>query len=226
MPVKRKSPLGEEKVHGSFRVIKVQQRYERTGRVVTLIDGEGLGETKTDLRKRQYSYYIEGTTEVEVKPGYWIINSRDDLGLVLESEKKGPWPTSKGSINRVALRVRFDETGNIRLNEIWQIYTSRPITRRMLELWQKRMTDSAKKYFKQILPGVLDSLLHESAQVIKEEHITNILQLQTLILRRAIQIGETQEVVRLTSTQLIQATKEVLGKVSSNWEQDSKSLSV
>lgn len=203
-------PLGKEGNLGTFRVIRVQQRHERTGRVVTLIDGESMGETKTDLRKRQFTYLIEGITGAKIKPGNWLLSARDDLGLILEVEVIGLWKSLEASLKLVALRVRFDEKGIIRLNETWQILASRPITGRMLSLWQKRMTDDARQYFRNVLPGAIDSILYDSESAIQEDHVATIFELQNQILRRAIQIAEVQEVIRLTSTQLVRATREVL----------------
>ena len=58
----------EEQSQGSFRILSVEQRHERSGRVVLLIDAESMGETKTDFRKRQFSYQILGITETKITP--------------------------------------------------------------------------------------------------------------------------------------------------------------
>ena len=49
----------DEQPKGTFRILSVEQRHERSGRVVVLLDAESMGETKTDLRKRQFTYTSE-----------------------------------------------------------------------------------------------------------------------------------------------------------------------
>ncbi|MFX0168055.1 MAG: hypothetical protein ACFE89_01755 [Candidatus Hodarchaeota archaeon] len=206
----RVTPKSETQSIGSFRIISVEQRHERSGRVVMLIDGEGLGETKTDLRKRHFTYKIDGVTDVEVKAGTWLMSPREDLGAILEVEVIGPWGSKRSKSTRVALRVQFDEVGVIRLNETWFFYASRPITRRMRSKWLKRMNEGAEQYYHRVLPGLLDSLLFESTEGISGKQISQIHQLENFILNRAIQLAISQETIHLTSTQLVQATKEIL----------------
>jgi len=208
--VSRVSLNGEEQTLGSFRVISVKQRHERSGREVLLLDGESLGETKTDLRKRLFTYQISGITDVEIHPGTWLMSPREDLGAILDVEVIGPYGPKKSKTQRVALRVRFDETSQIRLNERWTIYPTHPITRRMRQKWLKRMNEEAQQYFSQILPSVLDSVLFEPDDGISRNQISQIRKLETLILTRAIRLAITQEKVYLTSTHLVQATKEIL----------------
>ena len=195
---------------GSICVIVVLQQHDRSGRQVVLLDGESMGETKTDLRKLKFSYYIQGITDVEIKKGMWLLSPREDLGHVLEAKLLEPPKPKRGSQRRVKVRVRFDESGKIRLNENWQIYKKRPITSRVLLLWQKRMTDGAMQYYRQVLPNVIDSTINPPDVGINRNQINVILGLQEQILRHAIRIAESQEVVRLTSTQMIKATREIL----------------
>jgi hypothetical protein len=212
LPVKisRFPPSGEEQFFGSIRIISVEQRHERSGRTVMLIDGESMGETKTDLRKRLFTYKINGITDVEIKPGTWLLSPREDLGAILEVEEIGPWGSKRSKTKRIALRVQFSEAGQIRLNEIWNICKSHPITRRMRKKWLKRMNEEAEQYFSQILPGVLDDVLFEPEDGISGNQINQIRKLENLILTRAIQLAIAQEKVYLTSTHLVQATKEIL----------------
>ncbi|MFW9985080.1 MAG: hypothetical protein ACFFDJ_00770 [Candidatus Odinarchaeota archaeon] len=214
----------DEVSKGDFRIIRVEQKHERSGRTVVLIDGESMGETSTDLRKRQFSYLIDGITQVGVKAGFWIMSPREDLGAIIEVKDIGPWGLKKDKLKRVAIRVRFDEKGLIRLNEMWQIFKKRPITNRLMERWQKRMTKEATQYFRQVLPGVLDSVLFEASDSINAEQVNQIRQLQDLILRRAIHIAESQENVQLTSSQLVRATKETL-RQSEKLGRNTKALS-
>jgi hypothetical protein len=72
------------------------------------------------------------------------------------------------------------------------------------------MNDEAEQYFSQILPGVLDSVLFEPDDGISGNQISQIRKLETLILTRAIKLAIAQEKVYLTSTHLVQATKEIL----------------
>jgi hypothetical protein len=204
----------EDEALGSFRVVAVHQRHERTGRVTTLLDAEGLCETKTDFRKRHFSYKIEGLTEVEVKSGNWLASPRGDVGQILEVELLSTLRPSRRKHKRIALRVQFNETGIIRLNELWFIYSRRPITHSTILQWEKRMTDGAQEYYQKVLPTVIDSVLHQKETSIDGEQLDSILLLQLQILRKAIRIAETQQVIRLTSTQLVRATKEVLAKVA------------
>jgi hypothetical protein len=76
------------------------------------------------------------------------------------------------------------------------------------------MTDGAQEYYQKVLPTVIDSVLHQKETSIDGEQLDSILLLQLQILRKAIRIAETQQVIRLTSTQLVRATKEVLAKVA------------
>ncbi|MDO8055566.1 MAG: hypothetical protein Q6361_01775 [Candidatus Hermodarchaeota archaeon] len=210
MMVSRISPNGDEQSLGTFRIISVKQRHERSGREVMLIDGESMGETKTDLRKRLFTYKITGITDVEIKSGTWLMSSREDLGAILDVEVIGPWGQKQRKTKRVALRVRFDEISQIRLNEEWTIFPSHPITGRMRRKWLKRMNENAEQYLSQILPGVLDSVLFEPSNGISGTQINQIRRLETLILSRAIQLAIAQEKVYLTSNHLVQATKEIL----------------
>ncbi len=203
----------EDEAVGSFQVIAVHQRHERTGRVTTLLDAEGLGETKTDFRKQNFSYRIVGNTEVEVKSGNWLVSPRGEIGLILEIELLSALKPSQRKQKRLALRVQFNATGVIRLNELWFIYSRRPITLSTISLWEKRMTDGAQEYYQKVLPTVIDSVLHQKETSISGEQLDSILLIQQSILRKAIRIAETQQVIRLTSTQLVRATKEVLAKI-------------
>ena len=214
MMVSRISANGDEQSLGSFRVISVKQRHERSGREVLLIDGESMGETKTDLRKRLFTYKISGITDAEIKSGTWLMSPREDLGAILDVEVIGPWGQKQRKTKRVALRVRFDETSQIRLNEEWKIYPTHPVTSRMRRKWLKRMNEAAEQYFSQILPGVLDSVLFEPTDGISGNQIEQIRELETLILTRAIQLAIAQEKVYLTSTHLVQATKEILANTA------------
>jgi hypothetical protein len=208
--VSRLPSLDDDVSNGDFRIIRVEQKHERSGKRVVLIDGESMGETSTDLRRRQYSYLLDGVTNVDVKVGFWILSPREDLGKILEVREVGPWGLKKDRLKRLALRVRFDEKGSIRLNEMWQIFKKRPITYRLMERWQKRMTKEATQYFQQVLPGVLDSVLFEPSDSINAVQINQIRELQDRILRRAIKIAESQEKIQLTSSQLVRATREAL----------------
>ncbi len=204
--------LNGEEARGTIRIIVVRQRHDRSGRIVTLLDAEGLGETKIRLRKYQFSYDIEGITDVEVKGGGWILSPREEMGFILDAKNIGPWKSEKGPQKRVALHVRFKESGVIRLNESWLIFKKRPITHRILKLWEKRMTNGAVRYYRQVLPTVIDSLLHSSESLIDGDQIETIRTMQKMILSQAIRIAESQQAIRLSSTQLIRATQEVLQK--------------
>ena len=214
MMVSRISPNSGEQSLGTFRVISVKQRHERSGREVMLIDGESMGETKTDLRKRLFTYKISGITDAEIKPGTWFMSPREDLGAILDVEIIGPWGQKQRKSRHVALRVRFDENSQIRLNEEWEIYSTHPVTTRMRRKWLKRMNEAAEQYFSQILPGVLDSVLFEPSDGISGNQVEQIRELETLILTRAIQLAISQEKVYLTSTHLVQATKEILANTA------------
>ncbi len=207
----RQLPSSDEyKRRGTFCIISVEQRHERSGRVVLLIDGESMGETRTDIRKGHFTYLIQGISDVEVKESSWIISPREDLGVVLEAKAISQKGMKNTASHRFAIRVRFDETGTIRLNEIWEIYKTKPITRRIQRLWQKRLTEGAMQYYTEILPGVLDSILFEPIASINGEQIEQIRKLQEQILSRAIQLAESQDALQISSTQLIKATREVL----------------
>jgi hypothetical protein len=204
------SSIDDETSYGTFRIISVEQRHERSGRSVMLIDGESMGETHTKLRKRQFTYAIQGFTDVKVKVGSWILSPRDDLGVILEINEISKKTSRKKTLNRLVLRVRFEDSGSIRLNEIWTLYKERPLTRPMIERWQKRMSDSAIRYFRHVLPGVIDSLFFKPTDSINGAQINQIRQTQDLIFRRAIKIAVAQEKVKLTSTQLVRATQEII----------------
>ncbi len=210
MLAKPLSSIDDETSYGTFRIISVEQRHERSGRSVMLIDGESMGETHTKLRKRQFTYLIQGFTEEKAKVGSWVLSPRDDLGVILEINVLSKRTSKKKTMNRLALRVRFEDSGNIRLNEIWTLYKERPLTRPMIEKWQKRMSESATQYFRHVLPSVIDSLLFKPTDSINGEQVKQIRQVQDLILRRAIKIAIAQEKVNLTSTQLVRATQEIL----------------
>lgn len=210
MLAKPLSSIDEKTSYGTFRIISVEQRHERSGRSVMLIDGESMGETHTKLRKRQFTYAIQGFTDVKVKVGSWVLSPREDLGVILEVNEISKRTSKKKTMNRLALRVRFEDSGSIRLNEIWTLHKERPLTRPMIERWQKRMNDSAIQYFRHVLPGVIDSLLFKPTDSINGEQVKQIRQIQDLIFRRAIKIAVAQEKVKLTSTQLVRATQEIL----------------
>jgi hypothetical protein len=202
----------DEKSQGTFRILSVKQRHERGGREVMLIDGESMGETKTDLRKRQFSYLIQGIADVEIKPKSWLLSPRDDLGVISEVQeiKVGKGRRRKKSQQRLALRVKFDETGIIRLNETWAVFKKEPLTRRIMGRWEKRMTEGATQYYWEILPGVIDSVLFEATEGVNGEQVREIRTLQNHILYRAIKIAKSKESLQLTSTHLVNATREVL----------------
>lgn len=206
----RRSINNEEKPRGSFRVLAVRQRHERSGHLTTLLDAESMGETKTDLRARDFSYLFDGVADAEVKRGDWLLGPRDELGAIMSATALGPWKSGVGSLTRVEVRVRFDEPGAVRLNEPWRMFRQQPLTRRLLLLWEKRMTDNANQYYRQVLPAVIDALMFESGGSVDGEEIKTIRTLQEQILRRAIRLAETQNVVRLTTTQLVRATQDAL----------------
>jgi hypothetical protein len=203
----------DEKSRGTFRVIAVRQRHERSGHLTTLLDGESMGETKTDLRARDFSYLFNGVADAEVKRGDWLLGPRDELGGVMNATALGSSKSGVSSLTRVELRVRFDEPGVVRLNESWLVFHRQPLTRRLLLLWEKRMTDTASQYYRQVLPAVIDAVLFESGGSVDGEEIETIRVLQEQILRRAVRLAETQNVVRLTSTQLVRATQDALRRV-------------
>lgn len=207
--------LKTEKHQGSLRVIFVQQRHERSGRVVTLLDAEGMGERKATLRKQGFTYRIEGVTALNVQQGSWLLSPREDLGLILETRTLGSWMTSVTQ-KRVALRVQLNDPGLIRLNEEWLIFSRRPITQRMLKSWEKRMTDSAQQYFRDVLPSVIDTVLHEASPTINGDRIRTIRAFQEGILRQAIRLAEMQQLIQLTSNHLVRATREILEKVDTH----------
>ena len=72
------------------------------------------------------------------------------------------------------------------------------------------MTEGASQYYHQVLPAVIDALMFEFGGLIDGEAIRTIRTVQEQILRRAVRLAETQNVVRLTSTQLVQATQDAL----------------
>jgi hypothetical protein len=206
----RRPPNNDDKCRGSFRVIGVRQRHERSGHLTTLLDAESMGETKTDLRARDFSYLFDGVADAEVKRGDWVLGPRDELGLVMNATTLGPLKSSASTLTRVEVRVRFDEPGVVRLNEPWRVFHQQPLTRRQLLLWEKRMTETAIQFYRQVLPAVIDALMYESAGSVDGEEINTIRTLQKEILRRAVRLAETQNVVRLTSTQLVRATQDAL----------------
>lgn len=206
----RRAVSSEEKCRGSLRVIAVRQRHERSGHLTTLLDAESMGETKTDLRGRDFSYLFDGVADAEFKRGDWLLSPRDELGLVMNVAALGAWKSGIGALTRVEVRIRFDEPGFVRLNETWRVFHQQPLTRRQLLLWEKRMTEGANQYYHRVLPAVIDSLMFESAESIDGEEIDTIRTLQGQILRRAIRIAESQNVVRLTTTQLVRATQDAL----------------
>jgi hypothetical protein len=178
--------------------------------MITLLDAESMGETRASFRKRQFSYLLEGTTAVDVKRGNWILGPRDELGFVLDVKVIKSGVKEQNTLTRVELRVRFNETGEIRINENWRIFLERPLTHRLLKMWQKRMTDNAQQYYFQVLPFAIDAVLHKPSEGIDGEQIDTIRSLQTKILMRAIRLAEDQQIIRLTSTQLIRATRDIL----------------
>jgi hypothetical protein len=214
--VQRTSALhldGEDEL-GVIRIIAVRQQHNRSGYVITLLDAESMGETRVKFRKRQFSYLLEGTTPVAVKRGNWILGPRDELGFILDVKSVKPSTKDQNTLTRVELRVRFNETGEIRIKENWQIFLERPLTHRLLKMWQKRMTDNAQQYFFDVLPFVIDDVLHKPSSGIDGTQIQTIRSIQTQILKRAIRLAEAQQIIRLTSTQLIRATRDVLEATS------------
>lgn len=200
----------EDKRKGTFCIIRVEQRHERSGRTVLLIDGESMGETRTEIRKGYFTYLIHGISDVEVKQGLWLISPREDIGVVLEAQTIPQKSMKNTTSYRYIIRVRFDETGTIRLNEMWGIHKTKPITRRIQKLWEKRLAEGAMQYYNEVLPGVLDSVLFESNASINGSQIKQIRNFQEKILNRAIQLAESQETLQISSTQLIKATLEIL----------------
>ncbi len=199
-----------EQPKGTFRILSVEQRHERSGRVIMLIDGESMGETKTDLRKRQFTYQILGFTDAKIEPGSWLLSPRDDIGVIFEVQEITKTKSRKRIPKRVALRVKFEETGFIRLDETWTVYKKQPITRREMSRWEQRMTDGAAQYYWHVLPGVLDSVLFKPTEGVNGEQVRKIRNLQDQILYRAIKMAKSKESVKLTSTHLIDATREIL----------------
>ena len=210
MPTKRTKQPHDEEPQGTFKILKVEQRHERSGRVVILLDAESMGEVKTDLRKRQFSYQILGLADETIKPGSWLLSPREDIGIISEVENIAKRETRKKTPRRVAIRIKFEDTGFIRLNEIWTIFKKRPITRREMDRWEKRMTEEASQYYWQILPGVLDSVLFKPNEGVNGEQVKQIRNFQNQILSQAIKKAKTQESVKLTSTHLVEATREIL----------------
>ena len=210
MPTKRTKQPHDEEPQGTFKILKVEQRHERSGRVVILLDAESMGEVKTDLRKRQFSYQILGLADETIKPGSWLLSPREDIGIISEVENIAKRETRKKTPRRVAIRIKFEDTGFIRLNEIWTIFKKRPITRREMDRWEKRMTEEASQYYWQILPGVLDSILFKPNEGVNGEQVKQIRNFQNQILSQAIKKAKTQESVKLTSTHLVEATREIL----------------
>jgi len=203
----------DEQSQGTIRILSVEQRHERSKRVVMLIDAESMGETTTDLRKRQFTYQIVGITKEKISPGFWILSPREDVGMILEVNEITKSESKKKSQKRISLRVRFDDTGIIRLNESWMVFKKQPITRREMDRWSQRMTEGATQYYWQVLPGVLDSVLFESSEGVNGNQVRKIRNLQDHILYRAIKIAKTKESVKLTSTYLVEATRDILETV-------------
>ncbi len=202
--------LTGEDESGVIQIIAVRQQHNRSGYVITLLDAESMGETRVKFRKRQFSYLLEGTTSVDVKRGNWLLGPRDELGFILDVKRIISKTKERNTSTRVELRVRFNETGEIRIRENWRIFLGRPLTQRLLKMWQKRMTENAQQYFFQVLPFAIDDVLHKPTSGIDGEQIQTIRSIQTQILKRAIRLAEAQQIIRLTSTQLIRATREVL----------------
>ncbi|MFX1565463.1 MAG: hypothetical protein ACFFCH_05685 [Promethearchaeota archaeon] len=200
----------DEQPQGNLRILSVEQRHERSGRVVMLLDAESMGETKTDLRKRQFTYQIRGVTDILIKPGSWLLSPREDLGIITDVEAATKNKSKKKRTTTVALRVKFEETGIIRLNESWTIFKKQPITHREMNRWEKRMTDGAKQYYRQVLPGVVDSILFSPSKGVNGEQVKKILNLREFILYHAIKMAKSKESVKLTSTHLVDATREIL----------------
>lgn len=200
----------DEDTSGVIRIIAVRQQHNRSGYLITLLDAESMGETRARFRKRQFSYLLEGTTAVDVKRGNWLLGPRDELGFILDVKSVKSEMKEQNALTRVELRVRFNETGEIRLNENWQILLERPLTHRFLKMWQKRMADDAQQYYFQVLPLVIDDVLHKPSAGIDGEQIQTIRSIQTQILKRAIRLAEALQIIRLTSTQLVRATREIL----------------
>ncbi len=200
----------DEQPQGNLRILSVEQRHERSGRVVLLLDAESMGETKTDLRKRQFTYQIRGVTNVSIKPGSWLLSPREDLGVILDIESAKKTKSKKKGTTTIALRVKFEEAGTIRLKESWAIFKKQPITRRELNRWEKRMTESATQYYWQVLPGVVDSVLFAPSNGVNGEQVKKIRHLQELILYHAIKMAKSKESVKITSTHLVDATREIL----------------
>jgi hypothetical protein len=199
-----------EQPQGNLRILSVEQRHERSGRVVLLLDAESMGETKTDLRKRQFTYQIRGVTDALIKPGLWLLSPREDLGIITDVETTTKPKSKKKGSTTVAIRVKFEETGTIRLNESWLVFKMQPITRREMDRWEQRMTDDAKRYYWQVLPGVVDSVLFSPSNGVNGEQVKKIRNLQESILYRAIKMAKSKESVKLTSTHLVEATREIL----------------
>ncbi len=205
--------LNGEDESGAIQIIAVRQQHNRSGYVITLLDAESMGETRVKFRKRQFSYLLEGTTSVDVKRGNWLLGPRDELGFILDVKSVKSRAKEQNTLTRVELRVRFNESGEIRIKENWQIFLEQPLTLRLLKMWQKRMTDNAQQYFLQVLPFAIDDVLHKPTSGIDGEQIQTIRSIQTQILKRAIRLAEAQQVIRLTSTQLIRATRDILESV-------------
>jgi len=205
--------LDDEGLLGTIRVLAVHQRHDWTGRVVTLLDAESLGETKADFRRRPFTYYVEGITSIDVKKGSWLLSPREDLASILSVKIVGPWGRGKDQ-QRVKLRVRFQGHGIIRVNEEWYIFSRRPLTKRILAEWEQRMTEGAKQYYYQVLPTVIDNLLHQPGAPISSHQVETIREVQEQILCRAIRLAEAMEVKELSSTHLVRATKNILNRAA------------
>jgi hypothetical protein len=72
------------------------------------------------------------------------------------------------------------------------------------------MTEGATQYYWQVLPGVLDSVLFKPDAGVNGKQVRKIRNLQDQILYRAIKTAKSKESVKLTSTHLIEATREIL----------------
>jgi len=201
--------IDEEGLLGTVRVLAVHQRHDWTGRIVTLLDAEGLGETKVGFKRRPFTYYVEGVTSSDISGGSWLLGPRGDLASILSTKIVGPWGHGDEESRRVKLRVRFQGHGVIRINEEWYVFSRRPLTKRILAEWEQRMTEGAQQYYHQVLPTVIDKLLHHPSVPISSEQIERIREVQEQILCRAVRLAEAMEANELSSTHLIQATKNV-----------------
>jgi hypothetical protein len=206
----------DEQPKGTFRILSVEQRHEHSQRTVMLLDAESMGETKTDVRKRQFTYQLVGVSDAKISPGSWLLSPREDICFVLEVNELLKNNSGKKLPARIALRVKFDETGIIRLNETWVVFKKQPITRREMGRWEQRMTEGATRYYWQILPGVLDSILFEPTEGVNGEQVKRIRNLHDQILYQAIKVAKNREAIKLTSTHLVDATRVILQSIKTD----------